>query len=36
MARGLSELYPEEKPVEKLKDPRENPRMRFLNNEFKE
>ena len=34
MAKGLSELYPEAKPVEKSKDPRENPRMRFLNNDI--
>ena len=34
MARGLSKLYPEEKPVEKPKDSSENPRMRFLNNDI--
>ena len=32
MARGFSELYPEEKPQTKQKDPKDNPRMRFLNN----
>jgi len=31
LAKGLTDLYPEKKPIEKQKDPRENPRMRFLN-----
>lgn len=30
MAKGFNELYPEEKPEPKQKDPRENPKMRFL------
>lgn len=30
LARGLSDLYPKEKPIQKQKDPRENPKMRFL------
>jgi flagellar operon protein (TIGR03826 family) len=30
LARGLTDLYQVEKPVQKQKDPRENPKMRFL------
>lgn len=30
MAKGFSDLYHAERPVQKQKDPRENPRMRFL------
>jgi flagellar operon protein (TIGR03826 family) len=31
LARGLTNLYQTEKPVQKKKDPRESARMRFLN-----
>jgi flagellar operon protein (TIGR03826 family) len=31
LARGFDDLYPKEKPVQKPKDPRENPKMRYLN-----
>ena len=30
LSRGLGDLYPVEKPVQKIKDPRENAKMRFL------
>lgn len=30
LAKGLSNLYPKEKPIQRQKDPRENPKMRFL------
>lgn len=30
LARGLSDLYPTSKPQQQKKDPRENPKMRFL------
>lgn len=30
LARGFTDLYPAEMPAQKKKDPRENPRMRFL------
>jgi ribosomal protein L32 len=30
LAKGLSDLYPSDKPAQKLRDPRENPKMRFL------
>jgi flagellar operon protein (TIGR03826 family) len=33
LAKGLNELYPEAKPKSLQKDPKENARMRFLNND---
>ncbi|MBH1942447.1 flagellar protein [Mobilitalea sibirica] len=30
LAKGFGDLYPKEAPVQKPKDPRENPKMRFL------
>ena len=30
LARGFTDLYPKDKPVEKNKNPRDNPKMRFL------
>lgn len=30
LAKGLTDLYPAERPVQRQKDPRENPKMRFL------
>jgi flagellar operon protein (TIGR03826 family) len=30
LAKGLSDLYPSEKPVQKVRDSKENPKMRFL------
>ena len=30
LARGLSDLYPQEKPAQRQKDLRDNPKMRFL------
>jgi flagellar operon protein (TIGR03826 family) len=32
LAKGFTDLYPSDKPVQKQKDPRENPKMRFLDN----
>lgn len=30
LAKGFTDLYPSEKPVQRQKDPRENPKMRFI------
>jgi flagellar operon protein (TIGR03826 family) len=30
LTKGFTDLYPSDRPVQKQKDPRENPRMRFL------
>jgi hypothetical protein len=32
LARGFTDLYPADKPIQKQKDPRESPKMRFLDN----
>lgn len=36
LARGLNDLYPKEMPVQRQKDPRENPKMRFLDSSDKQ
>lgn len=32
LTKGFTDIYPADKPVQKAKDPRENPKMRFLDN----
>lgn len=34
LAKGFTDLYPMEKPVQRPRDPRENPRMRFLDQNY--